>query len=545
MNAKYDTSQTLSLRRSVWFLLFLSGFFGGGVLTHLKAAGEAPPIEDWVERQVWFANLAASMPGGVNLIISPGIEEQEAGWESFSLRESHSEGSGFDPSVSPLVGIFRVSKDRGMIEWMEPVAGEWESLSAFFRSRSSGVAPASSGKPDSMSGKEVPTRESTTLSGKGHPRQLSGDLDGDGRTDFIRWEPVGATGGDEFLYLEVTGGDGEILWTGPREKSLENAYIFFNSHIGSSLPQLLIDYDGDGHLELLAPEPQSDVSATFYRRIKWKDGSFRPLSSSALMWEDESKPLLTWKEGDVSFGTWVSQFGDVTDDGRVQAGITRYLENGEWRGGIALIRFTAAGATIEDWIHPLSENPPAMRSTEDRAASEPPAVDATRFPLQGSISVAYSEKAFSLLQSKGTKLTANLIIDAYGPVYMEEEGIASLGLNFAPGESVRFNGVPFQNPEYQIRPDRRYKLTVMILPEREEGEEVLFEIYASTGEVDWVTTEIQGRNLLFHCKHRTEEGDPPMIHLPVSPAGGDATGGAGSGLYDPFGDADPDQFFLK
>ena len=146
-----------------------------------------------------------------------------------------------------------------------------------------------------------------------------------------------------------------------------------------------MDIDNDGQMELLAPEPQSDVSVTFFRRLRWKNEAFRALASSALLWKDETKPVLTWQDEEASYGTWVSKFGSVTEDGQVQAAITRYLENGEWR-----------------------------------------------------IALAYSAKAFTRLRTAGTKLTANLTIDEYGPLYVEEEAIAFVDLSFTPGESVRF-----------------------------------------------------------------------------------------------------------
>ena len=170
-----------------------------------------------------------------------------------------------------------------------------------------------------------------------------------------------------------------------------------------------MDIDNDGQMELLAPEPQSDVSVTFFRRLRWKNEAFRALASSALLWKDETKPVLTWQDEEASYGTWVSKFGSVTEDGQVQAAITRYLEN-----------------------------PPPMTSSDEPSVKEVAVVDTTRFPLEGSIALAYSAKAFTRLRTAGTKLTANLTIDEYGPLYVEEEAIAFVDLSFTPGESVRF-----------------------------------------------------------------------------------------------------------
>ena len=150
-------------RKSLWVFLCVAGFFGGGMSCQLQAASDSPAIADWVERQVWFVNLAGSMPRGVGLLILPETEEKESGWESFSLRETHSENSGFDPSVSPLVGIFRVSPDRGMIEWMDPVSGDWQSIAAFLRSRSADDTKSADGEPASMPGKQSTSDDSKAI----------------------------------------------------------------------------------------------------------------------------------------------------------------------------------------------------------------------------------------------------------------------------------------------------------------------------------------------------------------------------------------------
>ena len=535
MNAANHFPGTLQGIAIKAILAVMIGIVACGLSFRLVSADGALEAEDWMERQVWFGNLAASMPEGVGLALSR-IEGDEPGWASVVVRETHSEESGFDPAVSPTVGIFRISTNREMIEWMDPVTGEWSSISAFLRSRKAEPGGGQSMMPESSALGTKSESGSAGLIAVEPPSLFSGDLDGDGRTDTVRLVAMDSTDSNRYFSLEVIGGGGDLLWSGPTEKSLENAYVFFTSHFGSSLPQLLTDYDGDGYSELLAPEPQSDVSPTFYRRLKWKDGAFRPLSSSALMRGGETGDALSWVEGDVSYGTWVSRFVRMTADGLAEAGITQYTEAGVWKGGIALLRFTPTGAMIEEWLHPLSGDPPSISGNEEPGLGNAEVADATRFPLSCGITLEYSEKANSLLRSRGGKLTAMLIVDEYGPVYMEEEGIASLDLKFAPGESVRIDGIPFRNPQYQIKPDRNYKLTVMILPDREEGEDLPVEIYSATGEVDWNTREIQGRMLTHHCRLVSEGMEVPMRQWPDTPA---------STRYDPFSEVDPEQFFVK
>lgn len=97
-------------------------------------------LEDWIWRRSWVKRLAGSMPHGVNLAISA-EELDEKGWMSVEVRESHAADSGLDPDVSPMVGMFRISRNRQVIEWMEPVSGEYLPLAEFIRSRNLDVSP--------------------------------------------------------------------------------------------------------------------------------------------------------------------------------------------------------------------------------------------------------------------------------------------------------------------------------------------------------------------------------------------------------------------
>lgn len=500
-------------------------------------------VEDWVERQNWFANLEASFPAGTTLAISS-EGEGEPGWSPIRIREVHSAESGADPTVSPTVAFFRVSENREMVEWMDPISGEWESLSAFLRARRATSMPRAKDKVTTGNPKTDMRKDDGTSLTESHPRQLSCDLNGDGKPEKVRWESLDFFGADKFFYLEVVDEDEKVLWTGPQERSVENAYIYFDSHFGSSVPQLLFDVDGDGMVELLAPEPQSDVSVTFFRRLRWKDGSFRPQSSAGLMPVEPNSDMFTWREEDVSMGTWVSQFGGVTAEGLVQARVTRYTEDGEWKGGAALLRFTPEGATVAKWVHPLSENPPQIKMANDTAPApdKSGAEKLSGFPLACSIPIEYSDKAFNAIQASGGKLRSSLTVDQYGPQYMEEEAIAFLDRTLALEETLNVAGIPFSQSGYRINPEKTYKLTVTIFRSEEAAEDLILEVYSADGEVDWNTSEIQGRSLVHHCKLASEPGEPPMVHSSGSGGTHDASEDTG---YNPFSDVDMDGFFAQ
>jgi len=91
-------------------------------------------LTNWLIQQDWFTALRNSLPSGVraNFMV---FEAGEPGWEMIEVREFRSFDSGFDPDVSPMIGLFRVSKDRRTTQWQDAVTGEWDSTAAFLTSR--------------------------------------------------------------------------------------------------------------------------------------------------------------------------------------------------------------------------------------------------------------------------------------------------------------------------------------------------------------------------------------------------------------------------
>ncbi|MDY0195762.1 MAG: hypothetical protein WC253_06620 [Sulfurovaceae bacterium] len=184
--------------------------------------------------------------------------------------------------------------------------------------------------------------------------ELFADIDRDGKNESVQWKSFGSNDLGEYYQLLVIDNDGNILWKGPKEKSSNNPYVFASLHYGVSLPELLFDIDGDGFVELLAPEPQSDVSPTYYRQLRWKGNSFEKLLSRPLMMDSPVSNYFVWKNGEQIYGIWVSKFGEVTKEGFVKANISQYNSDGVYKSGIALLRFTPTGANVEQWIKPLS-----------------------------------------------------------------------------------------------------------------------------------------------------------------------------------------------
>ncbi len=184
-----------------------------------------------------------------------------------------------------------------------------------------------------------------------HNGELSADLNNDGKNEFVRWNSFGSNDQGEYYQLVVIDHNGSILYEGPKEKNSSNPYVFASLHYGISLPELLFDIDKDGHIELLAPEPQSDVSPTYYRRLKWQNNTFKKLSSRPLMMEGNK---FVWKDGEQIYGTWISRFHGATKEGFIKADVTQYKSDGTWKSGTVLLNFITDGAMIRQWVKPLS-----------------------------------------------------------------------------------------------------------------------------------------------------------------------------------------------
>lgn len=150
------------------------------------------------------------------------------------------------------------------------------------------------------------------------------DLDGDRNDEEIRLIWSGKNDQGEFYHLEVRDHTGKIIWTGPDELDAENSLVFGEWHFGISLPQVIGDVDGDGAVELIAAAPQSDISPTVFRVLRWESREFKPVRAAALLEKAEESGQYYWTLGGQSTGTWVSSFLSIDSAGQATVEITDY-----------------------------------------------------------------------------------------------------------------------------------------------------------------------------------------------------------------------------
>jgi hypothetical protein len=182
-----------------------------------------------------------------------------------------------------------------------------------------------------------------------HP-SFTGDIDGDGQEEIVALRRFARRELGDFYQLLVLAEDGTILWEGPRIADSDDDLIFGSWDFGVSLPEILLDVDGDGRPELLASAPQSDVSPVYYRILHWSHGRFVPRRPQALLLTGADR--LEWSQPQGAEGTWVSRFIERIGFRRARVELTRFVD-GETRMGEAILQMDRRGATVERWIDPF------------------------------------------------------------------------------------------------------------------------------------------------------------------------------------------------
>lgn len=197
--------------------------------------------------------------------------------------------------------------------------------------------------------------------------QLMADLDGDGKAEIISWHLFAKEEENGTFYqLRVSDSTGAVIWEGADLKDVEHPMVFGEWHFGISMPQLVGDIDQDGKIELVAPEPQSDVSPTWFRVLEWRHGRFYLSRSAALLETPKGSGKFVWTGGEEYLGTWISKFfvenrdgtfevQVYTDDGGANADVTTETvtptEDGfERKAGAMQQSPNKPAGELEDWV---------------------------------------------------------------------------------------------------------------------------------------------------------------------------------------------------
>jgi hypothetical protein len=233
------------------------------------------------------------------------------------------------------------------------------------------------------------------------PRSLAADLDRDGRAEQITWEKFATTEDDgDFYRVLVTDNDGSLLWESPSLTDTENPLVFGSWHFGISLPELAADIDGDGAIELVAPAPQSDVSPTSFRTLRWQGGRFVVAHMGILLETPRGSGQYPWSQTDQWQGAWISSFEGINPDGSLLVAVFAYVDE-TTRAGKANVIPGPKGFQLRDWAVPLKSlsDPQTSTPTGQSPPSPPPP------PAQGNPKVYHARLSTGdHFNSKGVRL---------------------------------------------------------------------------------------------------------------------------------------------
>jgi len=201
------------------------------------------------------------------------------------------------------------------------------------------------------------------------PTELHADLNGDGRPERITWFKFAETDDEgDFFQVRVLDDDGQLLWESPRVIDTENPLAFGNWHFGFSLPEIAADIDGDGAVELVTPAPQSDVSPTYFRVLRWQNGQFVPARSGILLEFPRGSGHFPWALADQGQGIWISSFQARQPDGSLRVEVFEYLGGASVRKGVANVDLEDGGFQVRSWPKPLA----VLSDMPSPEASDPP-----------------------------------------------------------------------------------------------------------------------------------------------------------------------------
>jgi len=184
---------------------------------------------------------------------------------------------------------------------------------------------------------------------------LDGDVDGDGIMESYKVEKFAKSEFGDYYHLALYRGD-KLLWRAPKVDDSSNPFTFGVWDDGVSMPDMLVDIDGDGRAELLTMPPCGDVAVIPVGVIRY-DGKRAVNTDTYLIMDYNNSNHFSWIESqdyhspmsNTNVG-WATGFEKYDDNGTIKTYILYMQEGGNSQGCSALIRFVDGGAEVIRWL---------------------------------------------------------------------------------------------------------------------------------------------------------------------------------------------------
>lgn len=183
------------------------------------------------------------------------------------------------------------------------------------------------------------------------------DLTGDGKAEKVVLIAHNINSDAESFagQLRVLSSQGKVLWQGPKLTRSGVPFSFGSWPYGVSGLAWLGDIDGDKKIELLSPNPVSDVRPFTFQRYRWDGKAFRNLGQKMLLESAPNSGRFLWKDpvewDGVSPLTWAMT--PTGDPSRCLVEVMSYAADGQYRTGQATMKGDGLGLTVTGWVRPM------------------------------------------------------------------------------------------------------------------------------------------------------------------------------------------------
>jgi hypothetical protein len=188
------------------------------------------------------------------------------------------------------------------------------------------------------------------------------DLDSDGKRENISSE-VFKTVEDYGSYsrLVVKDESGRVIWKAPRTEDIDNPFFMGDFEgDGANTPELAMDIDHDGKVELLVSIPACDISPRLYDIFEWRTNGFVPSSQDSILFSPalSASTRFEWRRDDIEGYRffWVDSMKKSSTGSRyeVEASIIGFVDDKDGVSsivkGTALIYMNRNGGEVKRWI---------------------------------------------------------------------------------------------------------------------------------------------------------------------------------------------------